>query len=245
MTTGLSRILSAVLVSTVLAFATGAQAASVRQSAPAAKQHHIGKKQLPAHAAAKQQLVAKQSRINCVQFVKSVADISLSGNAWQWWHRAEDSYARGPTPIKGSVMVFQRSGRMVHGHIAVVSAVLDARTIRVDHANWAPRGPRKGLIDLSVMVQDISNQGDWSLVRVWFDPADNFGRPYPVYGFIYPSGQPAPDLPAVETAKGPGVRPDARPDGYDLAPVEEVGDSSSTMGVAQRFEFRRDLSVID
>ena len=245
MTTGLSRILSAVLASIVLAFASGAQAAPVRQSAPAAKQHHIGKQQLPAHAGAKQQQIAKQARINCVQFVKSVADVDLSGNAWQWWHRAEGSYVRGRTPIKGSVMVFQRSGRMVHGHIAVVSAVVDDRTIRVDHANWAPRGPRKGLIDMSVMVLDISKEGDWSMVRVWYDPADNFGRPYPVYGFVYPNGQSSPDLPTVETAKGTSVRPDARPDGFDPAPVEEAADTSSTMGVAQRFEIRRDISIID
>lgn len=245
MTTGLSRILSAVLASTVLAFAAGAQAAPVRQSAPAAKQHYLGKQQLADRSAAKQQHVAKQARINCVQFVKSVADISLSGNAWQWWHRAEDSYARGRTPTKGSVMVFQRSGRMVHGHIAVVSAVVDDRTIRVDHANWAPRGPRKGLIDMSIMVQDISKPGDWSLVRVWYDPADNFGRPYPVYGFVYPSGHPSPDLPAVEMARVPSVRPDARPDGFDLAPVEEAGDTSGTMGVAQRFEIRRDIPIVD
>lgn len=135
------------------------------------------------------QKAARSPGINCVQYVRSVSDIELSGDGWMWWGRAEDRYERGSAPQPGAVMVFKRTKSMVHGHVAIVSELVDERTIRINHANWAPRGGLKGRVDTDVMVQDISANNDWSSVRVWYDKADQFGRPYPTYGFVYsPSG---------------------------------------------------------
>ncbi len=140
-------------------------------------------------SASKSQKTARSPGINCVQYVRSVSDVELSGDGWMWWDRAEDRYERGKMPQPGAVMVFKRTRSMVHGHIAVVSEVIDERNIRINHANWAPRGGLKGRVDTDVMVQDISDDNDWSSVRVWYDKADQFGKPYPVAGFVYsPSG---------------------------------------------------------
>ncbi|MHB1220134.1 MAG: CHAP domain-containing protein [Alphaproteobacteria bacterium] len=140
-------------------------------------------------SASKIQKAGRNPGINCVQYVRSVSDVELSGDGWMWWDRAEDRYERGKMPQPGAIMVFKRTRSMVYGHIAVVSKVVDERNIRVNHANWAPRGGLKGRVDTDVMVQDISDNNDWSTVRVWYDKADAFGRPYPVAGFVYsPSG---------------------------------------------------------
>lgn len=132
---------------------------------------------------------ARSPGMNCVQYVRSVSDVELSGDGWMWWDRAGDRYERGATPQPGAVMVFKRTNQMIHGHIAIVSELVDERTIRVNHANWAPRGGLRGRVDTGVTVQDISDNNDWSSVRVWYEKADNFGRPYPIAGFVYsPSG---------------------------------------------------------
>ncbi len=123
--------------------------------------------------------------LNCVQFVKAVSDIALTGDAWMWWHRAEGLYDRGSEPRKEAILVFKQSGKMTRGHVAQVTDIIDARNIRIDHSNWAPRGGLKGRVDRDVIVQDISETNDWSLVRVWYDKADQFGRPYPTFGFVY------------------------------------------------------------
>lgn len=220
--TGFRRVLSAIALLMLMAWSADALAAPVRQRAPAP---------------------SKDPRINCVQYVKRVSDFTLSGNGWQWWDRAEAVYERGNRPQTGSVMVFKRSGRMVNGHIAIVSQIVDERTIRVDHANWAPRGPRKGRIDHGVQVQDISKANDWSLVRVWYEPADAFGRSYPVYGFVYPKNAPAFD----NALRGEDVdrtqRPDARPEDIDMAPIEEARDGTAPASVAQRPDVREDDST--
>lgn len=136
---------------------------------------------------------ARNPGINCVQYVRSVSDVELSGDGWMWWERAGDRYERGNTPQPGAVMVFKRTKQMVHGHIAIVSELVDERTIRINHSNWAPRGGLRGRVDTDVTVQDISDNNDWSAVRVWYEKADNFGRPYPISGFVYsPSGGTAP-----------------------------------------------------
>jgi len=136
---------------------------------------------------------ARNPGINCVQYVRSVSDVELSGDGWMWWDRAGDRYERGNTPQPGAVMVFKRTKQMVHGHIAIVSELVDERTSRINHSNWAPRGGLRGRVDTDVTVQDISDNNDWSAVRVWYEKADNFGRPYPISGFVYsPSGGAAP-----------------------------------------------------
>ncbi len=68
------------------------------------------------------------------------------------------------------------------GHIATVSEIVNARMVRIDHANWV-----RGEIHRGSLVKDVSAGNDWSRVRVWYPPTDTFGTTiYPVYGFIYP-----------------------------------------------------------
>ena len=75
---------------------------------------------------------------------------------------------------------------MNKGHVAVVSSVATERIIQVDHANWSQIEGHRGQIEENITVVDVSKAGDWSQVRVWYDPAGDVGTTaYPVYGFIY------------------------------------------------------------
>src|SRR5690606_24898814 len=101
-------------------------------------------------------------------------------------------------PRKGAVMAFAGTRSMPMGHVAVVEKVLNDREILIDHANWSPIGGRRGQVERNVRVVDVSNAGDWSLVRVWYAPIGDLGlRANPIQGFIYPGdGRPAPALDA-------------------------------------------------
>ena len=123
--------------------------------------------------------------ISCVEFVHKVSSFKLSGNAWQWWKAAAGRYARGNDPEQSAVLVFDRSGKMRLGHVAVVSQVLDPRTIEIDHANWSVGRIGKGKVFHNMRVVDVSPRNDWTMVRVWNDVVHDFGRPYKAMGFIY------------------------------------------------------------
>jgi len=72
------------------------------------------------------------------------------------------------------------------GHVAVVSQVLTDRVIQISHANWSRIGGTRGQIEKDVTVVDVSPAGDWSTVKVWYDPVRDLGTTtYPTYGFIY------------------------------------------------------------
>lgn len=76
------------------------------------------------------------------------------------------------------------------GHVAVVSQVITDRIIQITHANWSPIDGSRGQIEKNVTVIDVSAAGDWSLVKVWYDPSRDLGSTtYPTYGFIYQDGQ--------------------------------------------------------
>ena len=76
------------------------------------------------------------------------------------------------------------------GHVAVVSQVLTDRIIQITHANWSPIEGSRGKIEKDVTLVDVSPAGDWSAVKVWYDPSrDLGGSTYPTYGFIYPDAQ--------------------------------------------------------
>jgi surface antigen len=124
----------------------------------------------------------------CVPFARMISGIQLFGDAWTWWQQAAGKYAEGFTPKTGSVLVFKPSGVMSKGHVAVVSQVLTDRIIQVTHANWSVIGGTRGKVERDVTVVDVSPRGDWSQVKVWFDPAGDLGNTvYPTYGFIYQS----------------------------------------------------------
>jgi surface antigen len=74
--------------------------------------------------------------------------------------------------------------------VAVVSQVLTDRVIQITHANWSPIEGSRGKIEKDVTLIDVSQAGDWSLVKVWYDPnRDMGGSTYPTYGFIYQDAQ--------------------------------------------------------
>ena len=72
------------------------------------------------------------------------------------------------------------------GHVAVVSQVLTDRIIQITHANWSIIDGGRGQVEKNVTVIDVSPAGDWSEVKVWYDPSRDLGSTtYPTFGFIY------------------------------------------------------------
>lgn len=125
--------------------------------------------------------------LQCVPYAREISGINLRGNAWQWWGAASGRYEKGAVPSEGAVMVFPSQGSMRHGHLAVVSKIVSNRLILVDHANWAPVGSAgRGQIAKSVPVLDLSARNDWSQVKVWYRPIDDYGTTvYRTKGFVY------------------------------------------------------------
>ncbi|GBQ95042.1 CHAP domain-containing protein [Asaia lannensis NBRC 102526] len=119
--------------------------------------------------------------IQCVAYAKAASDVVLSGNARDWWENSRGVYARGSAPEPGSVLNFRAIRRMPYGHVAVVRAIEDNRTIVIDQSHWAQNGVAK-----NVRVIDVSPNNDWSAVRVALNSnSGTYGSIYPTYGFIY------------------------------------------------------------
>ena len=123
----------------------------------------------------------------CVTFARMFSGIQIFGDAWTWWNQATSGkYPTGFTPKAGAVLVFRPNGSMTRGHVAVVSQVLTDRVIQITHANWSLIGGSRGQVEKDVTVVDVSSGGDWSEVKVWYDPIRDLGKTaYPTYGFIY------------------------------------------------------------
>jgi surface antigen len=125
--------------------------------------------------------VGLRASLECVPFARALSGIRLNGDAPDWWSQARGRYARGGSPQLGSVMVFAPTSRLPHGHLSVVSQVRSSREVLVTQANWVHHH-----VTTDQLVLDVSPYGDWSLVRVWWPPADTLGATtYPVLGFIY------------------------------------------------------------
>jgi surface antigen len=125
--------------------------------------------------------------LNCVQFVKKSSSVVLSGDAYKWWEAADGHYNRGNAPKAGAVMVFSKTRRLPHGHVAIVQEQIDNRTLLIDHANWSRIGGHRGHVERNVRVVDVSKYNDWSVVRVWYHSLGNIGdTAYHVSGFVYP-----------------------------------------------------------
>ncbi len=138
----------------------------------------------------------------CVPFAREASGIRLFGDALTWWDQAEGHYARGREPKVGAVMSFSPHGAMTLGHVAMVSRIIDDRTVLLRHANWSPIDGRRGNVELDVRAVDVSPDNDWSEVRVWYAPIGDLGTTHwPVNGFIY-KGKPRQSLekPALRKA---------------------------------------------
>ncbi len=119
----------------------------------------------------------------CVTFARMFSGIQIFGDAHTWWRQATGRFSTGERPQTGAVLAFESSGRMRLGHVAVVSEILTDRVIRVTHANW---GGSRGKVEENVTVVDVSSEGDWTAVKVWYNPIHDLGTTvYPTHGFIY------------------------------------------------------------
>lgn len=122
----------------------------------------------------------------CVPFARLISGIQIFGDAHTWWKQAVGKYDTGVSPNVGAVLVFKAQGAMSRGHVAVVSQVVTERIIQVTHANWSQINGSRGQVEEDVTVVDVSGRGDWSSVKVWYDPIGGLGSTiYPTYGYIY------------------------------------------------------------
>ncbi|MDI1294594.1 MAG: CHAP domain-containing protein [bacterium] len=122
--------------------------------------------------------------LQCVPYARIVSGVDIYGDALNWWDQAQDHFKRGHKPKKGAVLAFKPAGPMTLGHVAVVSKILDDRRVLIRHANWSA----PGAIEEDVLAIDVSEEGDWSQVRVWHSPTAQMGaRINPTFGFIYPA----------------------------------------------------------
>jgi surface antigen len=125
--------------------------------------------------------------VQCVPYAREKSGIQIMGDAHTWWDRAAPKYDRGHTPRPGAVLVLAKTGKMKHGHVAVVKDVLGPRHINVTHSNWGNDKYSRRVIYDSMRVEDISPRNDWSSVKFWNPDKNVFGFPYAARGFIYPS----------------------------------------------------------
>lgn len=124
--------------------------------------------------------------LQCVPFAREATGVRIYGDAHTWWDQAEGRYARGSRPKVGAVMAFRPYGNSELGHVAAVSRIIDPRTVLISHANWSPIDGRRGQIERNVKAVDVSEDNDWSRVRVWYAPIEGLGTTaWPLSGFIY------------------------------------------------------------
>jgi surface antigen len=117
---------------------------------------------------------------NCALFARAETGVALYGAAGGWWDEADGRYERGHIPAVGAILVFKRTGQIPSGHVAVVTRIVSAHEILVDHANWY-----HGTISRSMSVIDTSPGRDWTTVAVMNPPSGTHGSGYPTYGFVY------------------------------------------------------------
>ena len=116
----------------------------------------------------------------CAPFARTVSGIEIRGNANTWWAQAAGRYERGNTPKAGAVLAFDSTRRMRVGHVAMVSRVVSDREVLLTHANWS----RRGGVENDVRAIDVSDAGDWSRVKVWYQGSMGITA-HPTRGFIY------------------------------------------------------------
>ena len=151
--------------------------------------------------------------LQCVPFARENTGIELAGNASNWWSAAQGVYERGARPEVGSILNFRATGRMQMGHVAVVSNIVNARTVSIDHANWSGHGS----VSHDTTVVDVSPNNDWTAVRVALDHTGTFGSIYPTYGFIYDR----PDRGTMVANNGYAPAPVLNAAPRDLRPAED------------------------
>ena len=168
----------------------------------------LGLSAMPAHAL--------YEGLQCVPFARALTGVTIFGDAHTWWDQAEGRYDRGSKPRVGAVMTFVPHGNMRLGHVAAVRKIIDRRTLLISHANWSTIDGMRGHIEEDVRVVDVSEDNDWSRVRVWYTPNSALGgNEWPLHGFIYPEKvrkeKEARAALAAVLARTPPSRPSAKP----------------------------------
>jgi surface antigen len=147
--------------------------------------------------------------LQCVPYARAQSGIAIYGDAYTWWDKAAGRFARSSEPQEGAVMVLYNYAGPNRGHVAVVRALLDSRTIKIDHANWLD----DGAIYTDDPVRDISAANDWSQVKVFNLRTGAWGgRVYPVQGFIGPGADGGRN--DVRIAQNPAGNPGGYSGGY-------------------------------
>lgn len=130
--------------------------------------------------------ISQARALQCVPFARDNSGVDIRGNAHTWWAQAAGRYDRGNAPRVGAVLSFKSTRSMPLGHVAVVSKIISDREILISHSNWSPINGRRGQIERNVKVVDVSPNGDWTNVKVWYAPIRGLGlRANPTNGFIY------------------------------------------------------------
>jgi len=142
---------------------------------------------------------SRSSAANCALYARAETGVALYGSAGGWWDEADGRYERGHVPAVGAILVFKRTQRIPSGHVAVVSKIISAHEILVDHANWY-----RGTVSRGMSVIDTSSGHDWTSVAVMDLPSGTHGCDYPTYGFVYPG---AGSREIVEINGGDGLDP--------------------------------------
>lgn len=129
------------------------------------------------------ELKTPDAPLQCVPYARAHSGINIFGDAYTWWDQAAGHFERGAAPKLGAVLVLAGYAGPTRAHLAVVHSLLNTREITVDHANWLD----DGAIYEDDPVVDVSEENDWSKVRVWNVRAGAWGtRTYQVQGFIGP-----------------------------------------------------------
>ncbi len=136
--------------------------------------------------------------LQCVPYAREHSGVNIHGDAYTWWDKAAGVYARGSSPVVGNVMVLNGYAGRHRAHVAVVRRIVDPRQILIDHANWLD----DGAIYVNDPVIDVSENNDWSVVKVWNIRSGSWGtKVYNVQGFISPN--PANGSPLVASLEAP------------------------------------------
>ncbi len=149
------------------------------------------------------------------------------------------STSAAPAPRSAASLNFRANGRMRMGHVAVVSNVVDARNIEIDHANWAGPGASRGGVSRNITVVDVSSNNDWTAVRVALGHTGEFGSIYPTFGFIY--DRPDSGTLVANSARAPAPLLNAAP--RDLRRViDRTETATATQDVEEVAEAADDVS---
>lgn len=189
--------------------------------------------------------LALNEGLQCVPYARALSGIEIRGDAYTWWTQAAGKYERGNRPRVGAVMAFTPYGKMQLGHVAAVSRIIDSRTILISHANWSTINGTRGHIEQNVRAFDVSENNDWSRVRVWYGPLGDLGTTeWPVRGFIYPNRpRSAGDIKMAVSMltgnKAPGEPIQGR---WNATAVRgEIKDASRPAKAAKTVEVRKDI----